>query len=118
MEILVVDDNKEICQLIESILSSEGYDVASCYNPLEFKGMIKNIKPQLIITDLLMSGYSGQTLSTDIKANPETAHIKIMMISAHPDAIHVGIKAKVDDFLTKPFEIDDLVKKVKNLMKS
>lgn len=116
MEILVVDDNKEICQLIESILSSEGYTVESCYNPLEFKGIIKNNKPKLIITDLLMSGYDGQTLSTDIKTNPETEDIKIMMISAHPDAMHLSIKAKVDEFLNKPFEIDDLVRKVKNLM--
>lgn len=118
MEILIVDDNKEICQLIESILTSEGYRVASCYHPLEFTGIIKNNKPKLIITDLLMSGYNGQTLTEDVKADPETQHIKIMMMSAHPDGEKLSIRLGIDNFLTKPFEIDDLVTKVENLMKS
>lgn len=118
MEILIVDDNKEICQLIESILHTEGYDVASCYNPLEFNGIIKKDQPKLIITDLLMSGYNGQTLTEDVKANPETQHIKIMMMSAHPDAAKLSMESGVDDFLTKPFEIEDLVNKVENLMNS
>ncbi len=117
MKILIVDDNREICQLIESILLSEGYDVESCYNPLEFKEILKKSQPKLIITDLLMYGYEGKTLTLDIKSNPQTQHIKIMMMSAHPDAVKLMEKAGVDDFLTKPFEIDDLVNKVEFLMK-
>jgi len=117
MEILVVDDNKEICELIENILLSEGYDVESCCNPLEFSSIIKINKPKLIITDLLMSGYDGRTLTKEIRGNPETQHIKIIMMSAHPDAKKLSEIAGVDDFLTKPFEIDDLVSKVAFLMK-
>ncbi|KIA89248.1 response regulator [Kaistella jeonii] len=117
MEILVVDDNKDICQLIENILLSEGYDVESCFNPLQFSSIIKDHKPKLIITDLLMSGYDGRTLTKEIKGNAETESIKIMMMSAHPDAKKLSEKAGVDDFLTKPFEIDDLVSKVEFLLK-
>lgn len=116
MEILVVDDNRDICQLIENILLSEGYDVESCYNPLEFGSIMKKNKPRLIITDLLMSGYDGRTLTKEIKGNPETENVKIMMMSAHPDAKTLSEKAGVDDFLTKPFEIDDLVNKVEALL--
>lgn len=116
MEILVVDDNIDICQLIENILLSEGYDVQSCCNPLEFGSIIKENKPKLIITDLLMSGYDGRTLTKHVKGNTETENIKIMMMSAHPDAKKLSEKAGVDDFLTKPFEIDDLVNKVKILL--
>ena len=117
MEILVVDDNKDICQLIENILLSEGYNVQSCFNPLEFSSIIKEIKPKLIITDLLMSGYDGRTLTKEIKENSATEHIKIMMMSAHPDAEKLSESAGVDDFLTKPFEIDDLVNKVEFLLR-
>ncbi|WP_027375871.1 response regulator [Kaistella palustris] len=117
MEILVVDDNKDICELIENILLSEGYEVESCCNPLEFGDIIKKSKPQLIITDLLMSGYDGRTLTKEIKKDPATNHIKIMMMSAHPDARKISKNAGVDDFLTKPFEIEDLIGKVDQLMK-
>lgn len=116
MEILVVDDNKEICQLVENILISEGYNVQSCFNPLDFKRIIKSNKPKLIITDFIMSGYDGQTLTEEIKANAETENIKVMMMSAHPDAAKMSEKAGVDDFLTKPFEIDDLINKVTMLL--
>ena len=116
MEILVVDDNKDICELIENILLSDGYNVESCCNPLEFESILKDNKPRLIITDLLMSGYDGRTLAKKVKGNPETEVIKIMMMSAHPDAKKLSEKAGVDDFLSKPFEIDDLISKVSSLL--
>ena len=117
MEILVVDDNKDICQLIENILLSEGYDVQSCCNPLEFESILSEEKPRLIITDLLMSGYDGRTLTKKVKSNSSTENIKIMMMSAHPDAKKLSETAGVDEFLSKPFEIDDLVNKVEFLLK-
>ncbi|MEC5157262.1 response regulator [Chryseobacterium sp. MP_3.2] len=117
MEILVVDDNKDICLLIENILLSEGYDVESCCTPVEFMDFMKNNKPKLIITDLLMSGFDGRTLTKEIKGNIETEHIKILMMSAHPDAKKLSETAGVDDFITKPFEIDDLLQKVAALLK-
>lgn len=66
---------------------------------------------------MLMSGFDGRTLTKDIKDNPETQDIKIMLMSAHPDALKISETIGVDDFLTKPFEIDDLVHKVQNLLK-
>ena len=118
MSILVVDDNKDICTLIENILLSEGYEVQTCCNPLEVSTIIKDTKPALIITDMLMSGFDGRTLTKEVKADPETEHIKIMMMSAHPDAESISRSIGVDDFLTKPFEIDDLVNKVEKLLGS
>ena len=117
MEILVVDDSKEICLLVESILLSEGYDVESCCNPLEFNSVLSKSKPKVIITDLLMSGIDGRTLTNEVRNNPETKDIKIMIMSAHPDAPEISKNIGVDDFLSKPFEIDDLVQKVEQLMK-
>ncbi len=117
MEILVVDDNKEICILVENILLSEGYDVESCCNPLEFHQVLNRVKPKLIITDMLMSGFDGRTLTKEVRSNPQTQHMKIMMMSAHPDAPEISKNIGVDDFLTKPFEIDDLVQKVEDLLK-
>lgn len=117
MEILIVDDNKDICLLIESILISEGYEVASCYNPLEFEQIFNQKKPKLIITDLLMAGFDGRTLTKEVKKNPENGNIKIMMMSAHPDAAKICEDIGADDFLSKPFEIDVLINNVRDLVK-
>ena len=117
MEILVVDDNKDICMLVENILLSDGYDVESCCNAAEFNKKLESSKPKLIITDMLMSGFDGRTLTKKIKSNPETAEIKVMLMSAHPDALQICAKIGADDFLSKPFEINDLVSKVEKLLK-
>lgn len=117
MEILVVDDNKDICLLIENILISEGYEVSSCCSPLEFETILREKKPKLIITDLLMSGFDGRTLTKEFRSNPENDDIKIMMMSAHPDAAKICKDIGVDDFLSKPFEIEVLINKVENLVK-
>lgn len=116
MDILVVDDNKDICLLIENILLAEDYNVESCCNPAEFRQKLQTGKPQLIITDMLMSGFDGRTLTKEIKSDPDSSDIKIMMMSAHPDAARICENIGVDDFLSKPFEIDDLVNKVEKLL--
>lgn len=116
MKILVVDDNKDICTLIESILQSDGYDVESCCNPAEYKEKLAKAKPELIITDMLMSGFDGRMLTKEIKGNSATADIKVMLMSAHPDASKICTEIGADDFLAKPFEIDDLIEKVERLL--
>ncbi|MBF8457650.1 response regulator [Kaistella sp. G5-32] len=82
-----------------------------------FSSIIKDHKPKLIITDPLMSGYNRRTLTKELKGNSETENIKIMTMSVHPDEKKLSEKAGVDDFLTKPSEIDDLVSKVEFLSK-
>ena len=116
MSVLIIDDNKDICDLLLNILLSEGLDATICNNPLEAKSVIEHVNPRLIITDMLMSGVDGRTLSKEIKQNPQTKDIKIILMSAHPDAQKESEKAGVDDFLAKPFEIDHLVQKVQDLL--
>ncbi len=64
-----------------------------------------------------MSGFDGQSLTKLIKGSLETQHIKIMMMSANPDAEKISKTIDVNDFLTKPFEMDELVSKVEALLK-
>lgn len=116
MSIVIIDDNRDICDLLLNILLSEGLEATICSNPLEAKEIIHNVNPQLIITDMLMSGVDGRTLAKEIKSDPATKNIKIMMMSAHPDAQKDSENIGIDDFLAKPFEIDDLVQKVQNLL--
>lgn len=116
MKILVVDDNKDICTLVESILLSDGYEVESCSNSIEYMYKLAKVKPQLIITDMLMSGFDGRTLTKEIKNNSATSDIKVMLMSAHPDAENICTEIGADEFLAKPFEIDDLLNSVERLL--
>ena len=69
-----------------------------------------------MITDMLMSGVDGRTLAKEIKSDDATKNIKIIMMSAHPDAKKESENIGIDDFLAKPFEIDHLIEKVNKLL--
>lgn len=116
MQILVVDDNQDLCEMMETVLLLEGYDVVALTNPLLVHDVVNEKHPQLIVSDMLMSGVDGRVLCKNLKTDEKTRNIKIMMVSAHPDAEIRSREAGADDFLPKPFGIDEFVGKVKSLM--
>lgn len=115
MKILVVDDNHDICEMVETILVSEGYDSVSCANPLIASAMIKKIKPKLVITDILMSGLDGRNLVKELRSSKEGNSLKILMMSANPEFSQNGAIDGADAFLAKPFQMDELLEKVQQL---
>lgn len=117
MKILIVDDNIDICMLLQNILLSEEHQVEFCCSVSEFRAKLETLKPDLIITDMLMSGFDGRTLTKEVKNRPESKNIRVMLMSAHPDAAKISQDIGADDFLAKPFEIDDLVDKVEQILK-
>ena len=71
----------------------------------------------LMIYSVLRKFQRNKVITKKIKENPQTQHIKIMMMSAHPDADKISKTINVDAFITKPFEINELVNKVEGLLK-
>ncbi len=116
MKIFVVDDNEDICTLVETLLVPEGYSVTCCVNPMIAEEMIRKTKPNLIITDMLMSGVDGLTLIKNLKTRKATKDIKIILMSAHPQTLKLGKEAGADDYLAKPFEITELIYKVRKII--
>lgn len=116
MKILVVDDNPDICALLKNILQAEGYDVESCCEPRKMSDAIRENRPHLLITDMLMSGVDGRTLAENLRKDPATKGIKIMMMSGHPDALNATDNPAIDEVLPKPFEIQELLDKVEKLL--
>ncbi len=115
MSIIIVDDNADICEIVEYLLVSEGYKVRTCTNPIIIFEMVKQQKPKIIITDMMMSGLDGRDLVKKIKSDPITADIKIVLMSAIPNAERMGKETGADDYIAKPFESDELLQKVKSL---
>jgi DNA-binding response OmpR family regulator len=116
-DILVLDDDPDLCLLMETILKFAGYKVQRCSSPDALYRLLAASLPQLIVMDMLLSGKDGRDVCGEIKMSKETSKIKVMMISAHPDAEKTCREAGADDFLSKPFDIDIFTAKVAAFIK-
>ena len=112
IDVLVMDDDQDLCMLMETILKFNDYKVRSCTNPRVFETVLSTLEPDMIIMDMLLAGKDGRDICRQLKADEATQAIKVMMVSAHPDADKSCREAGADDFLIKPFDIDDFTAKV------
>jgi DNA-binding response OmpR family regulator len=117
--ILVIDDDPDILDALRFLLEDAGFTVITSQNGEYAEKLIKaKILPQLIILDVLLSGKDGRDICTLLKKNPSTRYIPIIMISAHPNVEKSIIGAGANAFIAKPFDVDDLLQKVGNLLKT
>lgn len=107
--VLVVDDEESILDAVKLILDDEGYSVKAIFKGDEVYKEVETFKPDLILLDVLMSGKDGRIICKNLKTNPDTKDIPIIMISAHPSANETMNDYKADDFLPKPFRVDELL---------
>ncbi len=118
-KILVIDDDLAINELIKVNLELHGYEVMQAYNGVEGFAKAKQEIPALIILDVMMPEVDGFTVAQRVRQNPETAEIPILMLTALSelnDKVN-GFNIGVDDYLTKPFEIEELLVRVRALLK-
>jgi DNA-binding response OmpR family regulator len=115
--ILIVDDDLAILDAMEMMLQDAGYEtVTSTRGGEHIEQAIGDNPPHLIILDILLSGHDGRLICKRLKGQQATRHIPVILVSAHPDAEKTALEAGADDFLEKPFNIDDLLGKVERLV--
>ena len=102
--------------MMQSVLQFAGYSSSVFTSKAHFEAALGHAKPRLIIMDMLLSGADGRDICRELKGDPATRDIPLMMISAHPDAEETCRQAGADDFLEKPFEIDVLLNKAAQLV--
>ena len=110
-KILVADDDAAIVDAIQLILEDAGYDVQTTINGEDVMHMQNNF-PDLILLDIWMSGQDGRTICQYLKKQESTKYIPVIMISANKDTEQIAKTSGANDFITKPFEMNDLLKKV------
>lgn len=112
IDILLLDDEPDLSVMMETILKHAGYNVQCCPDVECFHLVLTTVEPSLLIMDMMLAGTDGKDLCKELKANPETSHMKILMISGHPDADQHCRNAGADDFLSKPFDMDQFTGKI------
>jgi putative two-component system response regulator len=117
--ILVVDDNPDTMLLMQELLQTRGYDVVTVPDAERAQVELHQQLPDLILSDVIMPGKSGYELCRELKEDPATRLIPVVLItglSDREDKLH-GIEAGADDFLNKPIFSEELFARVKSLLK-
>jgi CheY-like chemotaxis protein len=105
--VLVVDDDSSIIDLIQVALEDEGYQVYSAVNGGALQ-IAHDVQPDVILLDIMMPGMDGIEVSRRLRADPTTAYIPIVVMSAHSRLQATAGVMSADDRLSKPFNLDDL----------
>lgn len=114
--ILIVDDEKKIARFLELELKYEGYEVTVCYDGRDALELFKTVPFDLIILDVMMPGLNGIEVLRRIR---QTSLIPIIMLTAKSETMDkvMGLDFGADDYLTKPFEIEELLARIRNALK-
>lgn len=112
--VLIIDDNEYILKPLSSLLSYLGYSVRTAINGVNSIIMQKPFANLILLDMRLQSGKGedGQEVCARIKESKETKHIPVIMFSADSQGRDIAKKFGADDFIAKPFSIDNLVKKI------
>ena len=109
--ILVVDDEQDLLDLITYNLQRNGYDVVSAQNGNDVMDLAARENPDLILLDLMLPGSDGTEVARRLKADPRTANIPLVMLTAKGEEtdVVVGLTLGADDYITKPFSMKILL---------
>jgi DNA-binding response OmpR family regulator len=114
--ILIIEDDEDIMKVLETVLTYNEFAVTCMEDTEDILETIETYKPDLILTDYLLHGLNGGQICQRVKSNKDTCHIPVILISAYPElAISFG-KFGFDAFISKPFDIGELIEKIESLL--
>lgn len=118
-KILIADDNPTNVELLEAFLSGRECDIAIAVDGRDTLDKVDKFQPDLILLDIMMPKLSGFEVCEQLKSNPETQGIMILMVTALNELgdIERAVNAGCDDFLSKPINKIELIKRVDNMLK-
>ena len=118
-KILIVEDERDVAELLAHHLRKEGFAVAIVGTGRAAFAAVKNESPALIVLDLMLPEISGLDLCRMIKSNPETENVPILMLSARIEEIDrvLGFELGADDYVVKPFSPRELVLRIRAILR-
>jgi DNA-binding response OmpR family regulator len=111
-KILVVDDDPDIVEIVESWLTTNKYEVYTAHSGAEGLGKCKLVRPDAVILDLMMPDMDGSTVAYEMKDDPNTSNIPVIFLTGAVKASEVPKSHKIGGqyFLAKPFKGEELLK--------
>jgi len=118
--IFVVDDDKEIREIVTFVLKRNGFEVAAACSGQQLQHLLIQYIPDLIILDVMMPGEDGYHIFSTLRSDPQTRHIPVVIMTAHPEDIYerISVDLGAAEHMTKPFHPFELVEKVKVLLQA
>ena len=120
IKVLMIDDDKKLCQLVADYLEPMGYEVAAAHDGAA--GLEKALQGdyELLVLDVMMPGMDGFELCRHVKSTPQWRDIPIIMITSRTGAKHKekAMEIGVDQYLGKPFQEEELVKDINSILKT
>jgi two-component system phosphate regulon response regulator PhoB len=117
--ILVVEDEKDIVQVLEFGLRQAGFESVSARDAGEAFARIREKAPDAVILDLMLPDLPGTEICRQLKSNPKTASLPVIMLTARSDEVDrvVGFELGADDYIVKPFSVREVVLRVKAVLR-
>jgi signal transduction histidine kinase len=117
--VLVVDDNEDLVEMLSAVLSLEGYDPIPAYTGQDAVAAMKEHQPQLVLLDRALPDSDGLDVCARMKAVDPLRFLPVIMVTAkaHRDDKLAGLAMGVDDYITKPFDMDELLAKVRAMLR-
>ena len=119
MKVMIVDDEKEIIELVENMLGAEGIEVIEALSGKECLRKLKNEKPDFIFLDIMMPGMDGWETLKAIKKDEKLGDIPIAMFTVKPLTSNVLKREEIEeivDYVTKPFSKEDLLEVIRQVI--
>ena len=118
-KIMIVDDEESLIELVKALLEGENYEVITAMDGEECLEKLKTEKPDLILLDMMMPGMSGREVCERVRADPKIKNLKIAFLTVAKFSEmgkDVLKRMNVLDYITKPFDNKDLIRRVKKLV--
>jgi two-component system cell cycle response regulator len=117
LKILIVDDDLTITELMKALMIMEGYEPSVVNDSTKALDIAASFQPDLITIDLMMPGISGFDLCEQLRQDPRFATLPILIVSAKddPGTKDRAMRTGANDYITKPFNIDELLQRIRAL---
>jgi DNA-binding response OmpR family regulator len=118
--ILVVDDDPNSLDIARTYLESRGYTVATALDGKEALAKLEQIRPSIVLLDVMMPGMDGWEVARVIKNHPDFKDVRVVMLTARSDFQdkHEGLRAGADDYIVKPIRLEELGQRVERNLKA
>jgi DNA-binding response OmpR family regulator len=110
--IYILEDNDDIRELLAYLLTEENYEVHGYPTIKSFRNKMLITRPDMVVLDVMLGDGNGMDVCDELKSNQQTIHIPVLMMSAHAYLGDIKQKCDAEDFISKPFDISDFVRKV------